>query len=44
MPKYKEIKIDLKVKPEVILGEILKQAAPMNTKQQVECESNNKNK
>ena len=35
MPKYKEIKIDLKVSPEIILEEAIKRALDINVNEQI---------
>lgn len=38
MPKYKEIKINLEVKPEIIFGEMLKNAIVANANQTIKNE------
>ena len=42
MPKYKEIKINLEIAPEVILGNVIREMIAMNVQKSIKCDSKDK--
>lgn len=44
MPKYKEIKINLQVSPEVILGNAIREMIAASAQQNVKCDTKEENK
>lgn len=43
MPKYKEINIDLKLSPEIILGSVIKRALAVNANEQIKNQTKTEN-